>query len=226
MRVGRSLLWLLVPGALIAAPAMADEVVHFTNGTVMPISSHSVEKDMLSVELGGSSKMAFPLYMVDKIEAYGRSVFLNPTYHPTNQAVASVDSSGAPGPATPRPVTGEGSVPSRFRLPSTARASANPDGRSGGWDSVGVAGASANASAGLEREPPPVISVGDRTEMQLRAERLGLPYGQRPQGQQGSGRRPGLVRVGVRSTPLESGESSSSGSQGQQGTSPTPPTGN
>ena len=68
--------------------ALADEIVHFTNGAEMPVRSHSVEKEMVKLDLGNSSFIAFPMSMVDRIVSSGQDVYLNPTFHPSNQAVA------------------------------------------------------------------------------------------------------------------------------------------
>jgi hypothetical protein len=70
--------------------AFADEVVHFTNGAEMTVRSHSVENDkaMVKLDLGGNSFISFPMTMVDKIVSAGKDVFLNPGFHPSNQAIA------------------------------------------------------------------------------------------------------------------------------------------
>jgi len=90
---GRTLPVLAVSGLLPFA-AFADEVVHFTNGAEMTVRSHAVENDksMVKVDLGGNSYIAFPMSMVDKIVSAGKDVFLNPGFHPQNQAIA-----GSPG---------------------------------------------------------------------------------------------------------------------------------
>jgi hypothetical protein len=79
---------------LLPRTAFADEIVHFTNGAEMTVRSHSVEqtKQMVKLDLGGNSFISFPMSMVDKIVSAGRDVFLNPVFHPANQAIA-----GAPG---------------------------------------------------------------------------------------------------------------------------------
>ena len=96
-RFGRVILALAAIGTLPPA-AFADEVVHFTNGAEMTIRSHTVDKDkkMVRLDLGGNSFIAFPMAMVDKIESAGRDVFLNPVFHPANQAIAG-GSGGAGG---------------------------------------------------------------------------------------------------------------------------------
>jgi len=88
-RFGRVVLLLAAIGTLPPA-AFADEVVHFTNGAEMTVRSHTVEKDkqMVRLDLGANSFIAFPMAMVDKIESAGRDVFLNPVFHPSNQAIA------------------------------------------------------------------------------------------------------------------------------------------
>ena len=83
---------LLVAAAVGSLPltVFADEVVHFTNGAEMTVRSHTVEKakDMVKLDLGGNSFIAFPMSMVDKIVSSGQDVFLNPVFHPANQAIA------------------------------------------------------------------------------------------------------------------------------------------
>lgn len=88
-RFGPVVLVLVTIGTLPLV-AFADEVVHFTNGAEMTVRSHTVEKDkqMVRLDLGGNSFIAFPMAMVDKIESSGRDVFLNPVFHPSNQAIA------------------------------------------------------------------------------------------------------------------------------------------
>jgi hypothetical protein len=88
-RFGRFFLVLACIGLLPLA-AFADEVVHFTNGAEMTVKTHTVENDksMVKVDLGGNSYISFPMTMVDKIVNAGRDVFLNPTFHPSNQAIA------------------------------------------------------------------------------------------------------------------------------------------
>jgi len=111
---------LLVLACAVGLPpvVLADEVVHFTNGAEMAVRSHTVERDMVKLDLGNNSFIAFPMAMVDKIVNAGQDVFLNPTIHPANQAVAgsgAVDStnrgSGAPiGGAPPPGVKGAAGV--------------------------------------------------------------------------------------------------------------------
>lgn len=80
---------------LIASAAFADEIVHFTNGAEMPVRSHTVEteKSMVKLDLGGNSFISFPMAMVDKIVNAGQDVFLNPVFHPSNQAIAGIPGS-------------------------------------------------------------------------------------------------------------------------------------
>ena len=54
--------------AIAAGPVLAEEVIHFTNGTVMPIRSHKIEGDTIKVDLGDNGFMAFPKSVVEKIE--------------------------------------------------------------------------------------------------------------------------------------------------------------
>jgi hypothetical protein len=59
---------LLLAVLTLAFPAMAEEVIHFTNGTSMAIQSHTVEEGALRVRLSTDAIMAFPLDQVDHIE--------------------------------------------------------------------------------------------------------------------------------------------------------------
>ena len=192
MRIGRSLPWFLFLGALVVTPAVADEVVYFTNGTYLLVTTHQVEKEMISVDLGGNSKMAFPLQMVDKIESAGRSVYLNPIYYPANQAVAGsvggqVSNQGV------YPVTGAGSVPSRLRTPYPTTGTGVP--ANGGLDMQQAAGYN---PSGYRFAPEGEI-MADRSAAQMRALRGGTPLPQAPQSLTGAeGRKANLVRVAQR----------------------------
>ena len=53
---------------LVCGSASAEEVIYFTNGTVMPIRSHKIEGDTIKVDLGDNGFMAFPSSVVEKIE--------------------------------------------------------------------------------------------------------------------------------------------------------------
>lgn len=117
-----------VAGLLAATPSLADEILYFTNGTTMAVRNHTIDKDkdMISVDLGNGARMGFPTYMVDKIESGGRDVFLNPTYHPSNQAVAGVPNAGGSGggnaaASLDQSSTVYGTPPPRFRSASPRR---------------------------------------------------------------------------------------------------------
>jgi hypothetical protein len=105
---------LLVVAALGWLPSItfADEIVHFTNGAEMTVRSHAVEQQMVKLDLGGNSFIAFPMSMVDKIVSSGRDVFVNPTIHPANQALAGSGPGGAGGSAANAPVVADTSIQS------------------------------------------------------------------------------------------------------------------
>jgi hypothetical protein len=75
---------------LAVAASHANEVVFFTNGTQMIVQGHAVdtEKNMIRLDLGGGSAIAFPAAMVEKIDVSGRNVYLGPTLNPTNRAAS------------------------------------------------------------------------------------------------------------------------------------------
>jgi hypothetical protein len=111
-RFGRFSLVLAFVGWIPVA-ALADEVVHFTNGAEMTVKSHTVEngKAMVRLDLGGNSFISFPMSMVDKIVNAGKDVFLNPGFYPSNQAIASSAGRGV-GDTTVRGIQGSaGLVP-------------------------------------------------------------------------------------------------------------------
>ncbi len=114
-RFGRVVLVLAAIGTLPLA-AFADEVVHFTNGAEMTVRSHTIDKDkqMVRLDLGANSFIAFPMAMVDKIDSAGRDVFLNPVFHPSNQAIAG----GAGGAVTDNSIRGTGEPNGLVRRPS------------------------------------------------------------------------------------------------------------
>jgi hypothetical protein len=118
-----------VAGLLAVTPSLADEILYFANGMTMAVRTHTIDKgkEMISVDLGNGAKMAFPTYMVDKIESGGRDVFLNPTYHPANQAVAGAPNTGGSGGASGVAMSPDqsspvyGTPPPRFRSASPRR---------------------------------------------------------------------------------------------------------
>jgi hypothetical protein len=59
---------LILAGALVAVPTLAEEIVYFTNGTSMAIESHEIDGTNVRVNLGGQGFLAFPLEQIDKIE--------------------------------------------------------------------------------------------------------------------------------------------------------------
>lgn len=73
---------------VVAAPVLAEEVIHFTSGASMAIRSHVVDGDMIRVDLGSNGFMAFPLAMVERIERADGEVALKPSTAP-NRMVPS-----------------------------------------------------------------------------------------------------------------------------------------
>jgi len=64
----------------LTGPALAEEIIYFTNGTSMAIRGHDVKGEMIHVDLGSEAFMAFPLRMVEKIEAAGKEIALSPSF--------------------------------------------------------------------------------------------------------------------------------------------------
>ncbi|HKQ61694.1 MAG TPA: hypothetical protein VJS92_10390 [Candidatus Polarisedimenticolaceae bacterium] len=81
---------------VIALPALAEEIVYFTNGTSMPVRSHTMKDGMIQVDLGDNAYIAFPASMVDKVEQAGSGVLLRPSLGGgKNQMVQGVDAAGS-----------------------------------------------------------------------------------------------------------------------------------
>jgi hypothetical protein len=79
----------IVVVAVVAASASvlsAGEVIFFKNGTTLPVETHRVESDMIHVDLGRGSVMAFPLSMVERVEVGGVDV-LGRSADPANRMV-------------------------------------------------------------------------------------------------------------------------------------------
>jgi hypothetical protein len=101
---------------LVAGPAAAEEVLHLTAGGTMLIRSHRVENGMIHVDLGGNALLAFPAASVERITNAGKDVYLSPSFQRANVAGGTGDvSAGGEEIVTSAPISGEGSVPSRYR---------------------------------------------------------------------------------------------------------------
>lgn len=169
--------------ALVASalPALADEVIYFTNGATMAIRSHEVEADMIRVNLGAGAVMAFPISMVERVQVGARDVFTGPAYRPSNQALAGEEGAKAPSVEVSRDntISAEGNLPARYRM---NRAEANA--RAGSDDSF-TAPASAGRSnrtgpasrfrrpsapaPGLNAPPEGSVAMGDRYMLSSRS---------------------------------------------------------
>lgn len=108
----------LIVVVLAAGAAFAGEIVHFTNGTSLPIKTHEVQDGMIHVDLGSNAVIAFPAAQVDRITRDGADVYLRDGGSPAN---VSVPSPGGQGNARSQfvvsspPMTGAGDVPSSVR---------------------------------------------------------------------------------------------------------------
>jgi hypothetical protein len=104
----KALVPLFFAAMVAAAPAVADEVVYFTNGTTMVIESHEIDGDTVRVNLGGQGLMAFPLEQVERIQTNAGAVRMRGAGATPNQRVG--------GSSNAVPITGH--VPSRHRRDS------------------------------------------------------------------------------------------------------------
>lgn len=113
-RAGMALTIVAALAVSAAGVALAEEVVHLSNGTFLTIRSHSVENGMVRVVLGTDAEMAFPLDMVERIERGGVDV-LGGSAGPraaANQAVEGEANGAMAAPTNQRdyPVTGASSA--------------------------------------------------------------------------------------------------------------------
>jgi hypothetical protein len=101
---------------LSAAPALAEEIIYFTNGKTMAIRGHNVEDGMIHVDLGNDGFIAFPESKVERIVEAGQNVYLAPSYSKANVSNGRYDGDIKVKPAAPVrfPVNGGSSVSSKF----------------------------------------------------------------------------------------------------------------
>ncbi len=100
----RGVLVTFVLAALAAGgPVLAEQVIHFTNGTAMPIVSHTVQGNMIHVDLGGNAFIAFPFDQVEKVVEAGEEVQLTPSFASGNKIIVDT----TPDPSRVAPVRGK-----------------------------------------------------------------------------------------------------------------------
>jgi hypothetical protein len=124
---------------VVAGSASAEEVIHFTNGTVMPIRSHKIEGDLIKVDLGDDGFMAFPKSVVEKIEEAPDVVLMPST---TNKMFPSDPSTRVFG-ASPRQAANS------WALPGQMDASGNDSGIRSTGGVISVAPFANDENAGL-----------------------------------------------------------------------------
>jgi hypothetical protein len=89
----------LLPSLLVLAvasvPALAEEIVYFTNGSSMPVQSHSIEDGTIRLDLGNQAYVAFPVAQIDRIETAEGEV-RDSGSSPANQMVRGVSTGSVP----------------------------------------------------------------------------------------------------------------------------------
>lgn len=65
--------------AMLAMPALAEKIVHLSNGSSMPIRGYKIEGEMIMVDVGDDGYIGFPKTMVERIEDAGSDVWLPPS---------------------------------------------------------------------------------------------------------------------------------------------------
>lgn len=101
---------LLAAVLALGAPALAEQIVYFTNGTTMPIRQHRVEDGMIFVDMGEDNVIGFPFEMVERIDEAGRDVLLRSSTARANKIFGDE----VPTETTPYPVGGREMVRSRM----------------------------------------------------------------------------------------------------------------
>ena len=107
----RSVVVWMAFGVLTAAPALAEEIIYFTNGSSLPVRGHVMEGDMIKVDLGNDGFMAFPSAVVDKIVQADADVVLGPS-------VSNVIEGSNRVYATPAPKRDSWALPEEAQVPS------------------------------------------------------------------------------------------------------------
>jgi hypothetical protein len=80
---------IILLACLALGPAiLADDVVHFQNGTFMKVQSYTLEGDTIKVTLGPGASMSFPKNLVESIERAGRTVYPQAGSAPANVVVS------------------------------------------------------------------------------------------------------------------------------------------
>jgi hypothetical protein len=77
---------------LIAPSVLANQVIHFTNGVTLPVRSVDKRDGMYHVDLGGNGRMAFPAYLVERIERSDRVKLSAGTQLPTGSKLMTATS--------------------------------------------------------------------------------------------------------------------------------------
>jgi len=77
MRIGPILV--VVTALVASAPGFAEEIVYLTSGSAMAVRGHAIKGDMIHLDLGGDSFIAFPRAMVDRIES-AQGIELKPSH--------------------------------------------------------------------------------------------------------------------------------------------------
>lgn len=86
--MSKKTLILFVTAAFAVLPALAGEVVYFSDGTTMTIESHLSRDGVVRVNLGGQSFMAFPMDRIEKIVTTEGRVLLDEHTASSNQMTA------------------------------------------------------------------------------------------------------------------------------------------
>jgi len=93
------LAWIGVAMLFGTVPALAEEIIYFTNGSSMPIRSYVLDGDMIKIDMGDNSFIGFPMSMVDRIVKAGQDVMLKPSSG-SNKMVDLGEMPGASHPVT------------------------------------------------------------------------------------------------------------------------------
>ena len=105
---------LFVLACLGVGPAvLADDIVHFQNGTYMKVEGYTVEGDTIKVTLGPGASMSFPRNLVESIERAGRTVYPQVGSGPANVVVSG--SAGGQVTSSQYIQRGEDQIPARAR---------------------------------------------------------------------------------------------------------------
>ncbi len=87
-RIRPAALTILLACLALGPAILADDVVHFQNGTFMKVQGYTLEGETIKVTLSPGATMSFPRNLVESIERAGRTIYPQGNSGPANVVVS------------------------------------------------------------------------------------------------------------------------------------------